>query len=525
MALISTGTGADKLAAGTTVQRPTATLSDAGLIRFNSDLLQLEQWDGTQWGSIGGGVEVGDIPPTIVQNGDLWYNSNDGRLYVYYTDANSSQWVDASPDNTAESGGGANVAVSDSPPGVPEEGDLWYSTGGAGAGRLYVYYQDGSSNQWVDVSPSEELDVSGFVSKSGDNMTGNLTLATNAITLETGGRGTFGSGNILLNADGSSVFKGSYMDIGDGLYQNPGTGGTFIWGNDATSSGGGFFVYKSTLDTVNINSSALTVLSAADASSTKTARFQARADGSVVIGTDTNDTASTNITLGADGSGTFKNNILVSESAWANDSNPGVIVDVFTGGTAQAIKNPSSYTGDVFSIFRNGLGQAYGAFTINADGTTKIGGTQPTSPNIALNANGTSVFQSTLTIENAGVGQIALNTTPTGGDIYCRNSNGDIQIDINGAGDVSGNVSFIHVGGTGLATTSVVPNAEINADGSSVYRFTPGGPTGASHALTIEQTAVTGGASFRSSNAAAGSNGTWHFYGDANSTAFSGLGN
>ena len=39
-------------------------------------------------------------PPTSPTplNGNLWYNSQDGRLYVYYVDANSSQWVDASPD-------------------------------------------------------------------------------------------------------------------------------------------------------------------------------------------------------------------------------------------------------------------------------------------------------------------------------------------------------------------------------------------------------------------------------------------
>ena len=40
-------------------------------------------------------------PPTSPTplNGNLWYNSQDGRLYVYYVDANSAQWVDASPDN------------------------------------------------------------------------------------------------------------------------------------------------------------------------------------------------------------------------------------------------------------------------------------------------------------------------------------------------------------------------------------------------------------------------------------------
>lgn len=47
-----------------------------------------------------GKVSVGDNAPTSPSpvNGDLWYNSANGRLYVYYTDANTSQWVDASPD-------------------------------------------------------------------------------------------------------------------------------------------------------------------------------------------------------------------------------------------------------------------------------------------------------------------------------------------------------------------------------------------------------------------------------------------
>lgn len=38
-------------------------------------------------------------PPSNPQSGNLWYNSDDGRLYIYYTDADSSQWVDASPDS------------------------------------------------------------------------------------------------------------------------------------------------------------------------------------------------------------------------------------------------------------------------------------------------------------------------------------------------------------------------------------------------------------------------------------------
>ena len=38
-------------------------------------------------------------PPSDPKAGNLWYNNTDGRLYIYFTDADSSQWVDASPDS------------------------------------------------------------------------------------------------------------------------------------------------------------------------------------------------------------------------------------------------------------------------------------------------------------------------------------------------------------------------------------------------------------------------------------------
>ena len=37
-------------------------------------------------------------PPNTPENGQLWWNTNDGRLYIYYTDIDSSQWVPATPE-------------------------------------------------------------------------------------------------------------------------------------------------------------------------------------------------------------------------------------------------------------------------------------------------------------------------------------------------------------------------------------------------------------------------------------------
>jgi hypothetical protein len=64
------------------------------------------QWDGVKWivvsGSTPGGgasVTVGPTPPASPAQGYLWWNTNDGNLYIYYIDANSAQWVIANAAN------------------------------------------------------------------------------------------------------------------------------------------------------------------------------------------------------------------------------------------------------------------------------------------------------------------------------------------------------------------------------------------------------------------------------------------
>lgn len=59
-----------------------------------------------------GRVTVSDTAPTSPSpsNGDLWYSSAVGRLYVYYTDGTTNQWVDVSP----VSAGVTNIKIIDS---------------------------------------------------------------------------------------------------------------------------------------------------------------------------------------------------------------------------------------------------------------------------------------------------------------------------------------------------------------------------------------------------------------------------
>jgi hypothetical protein len=58
--------------------------------------------------------------------------------------------------NTGGSGGGASVAISDTAPSSPTANSLWWSSD---LGKMFIYYNDGTSNQWVETSPSP--DVSG----------------------------------------------------------------------------------------------------------------------------------------------------------------------------------------------------------------------------------------------------------------------------------------------------------------------------------------------------------------------------
>lgn len=64
--------------------------------------------DGSQLTNLPGGVIQSDNPPSSPNATTLWWDEITGRLYVWYTDQDGSQWVDAAP---AQGGyGNANVA-------------------------------------------------------------------------------------------------------------------------------------------------------------------------------------------------------------------------------------------------------------------------------------------------------------------------------------------------------------------------------------------------------------------------------
>lgn len=116
------------------------------------------------WTSISGGggaaVSVSTAAPSTPAEGNLWWDSDDGKLYIYYDDGTSQQWVDAA---------GPSVAVQATPP-TGYQGQLWLDSDD---GSMYVYYTDpgGTASSWI-----------GAVSRSGGILQVTSTLKTDTQT-------------------------------------------------------------------------------------------------------------------------------------------------------------------------------------------------------------------------------------------------------------------------------------------------------------------------------------------------------
>lgn len=113
----------------------------AGQVIFETDTGSSFVWDGDSWEAAGGGggsITVAATAPSPASDGDLWWDSTNGELYLYYNDGTSSQWVAAA---------GPSVTVQSTAP-TGYEGQLWLDDTD---GSMYVYYTDpgGGASSWI----------------------------------------------------------------------------------------------------------------------------------------------------------------------------------------------------------------------------------------------------------------------------------------------------------------------------------------------------------------------------------------
>jgi hypothetical protein len=103
-------------------------------------------------GSTATAFVTGPTGPASPESGDIWFNTDNGVTSVWYADGDSNQWV-----QIAEGGligptgptGTLVLGVSSSSPTGPNPGQLWYDSDD---GKIYFYYNDGDSSQWVEIA-------------------------------------------------------------------------------------------------------------------------------------------------------------------------------------------------------------------------------------------------------------------------------------------------------------------------------------------------------------------------------------
>jgi hypothetical protein len=142
-----------------------------GEAAFESDTNKLkigdgiDTWDLLSYASGGASVEVGDTPPSEVEPNTLWWNSDEGVLYIYY----DNFWVEAVSVMVGPTGPQGKFLVSETAPNSPEPGDGWFNSTNA---RFFIYYD----SYWVEAATN----FKGAVGPSG------VIAATSPVTYNAG---------------------------------------------------------------------------------------------------------------------------------------------------------------------------------------------------------------------------------------------------------------------------------------------------------------------------------------------------
>lgn len=151
---------------------------------------------------------------------------------------NGIKFSDGSVQNTAASGG-SSTAVSNTPPSSPANGALWWDSE---KGSLKVYYDDGSSSQWVDAF-NNGLGVSSGTGGGGIIWTESNTNVTASIDtyylLDT-------TSNVITVTLPASPTEGHEIGISDKY-------GTFAVNSITVNANGSYFQDDSELTSIELN--------------------------------------------------------------------------------------------------------------------------------------------------------------------------------------------------------------------------------------------------------------------------------
>jgi len=132
--------------------------------------------DGTVYKSFGGAAVVSSSTPSGPDNGTFWYNQDTGQMFVYYTDGTSNQWVEIG----GVGGASATVTAADTAPTSPSTGQFWYDTS---TGTTYIYYD----SFWVEVGAAAYSTVQQTIDAKGDLLAGTADNSISRLAVGTDG--------------------------------------------------------------------------------------------------------------------------------------------------------------------------------------------------------------------------------------------------------------------------------------------------------------------------------------------------
>jgi len=112
----------------------------------------------------------GATPTHAAEDGTLAIDTGNDKFYF----RSNGAWQEAS-------GGGASLTVSDTPPADPEAGNLWFESD---TGNTLVYYTDANTSQWVEIGQNVDSSHEFFVNMDGGGPT---SLYGGAPTVDAGG--------------------------------------------------------------------------------------------------------------------------------------------------------------------------------------------------------------------------------------------------------------------------------------------------------------------------------------------------